>query len=50
MKQTVTVPARVLWDAAQAIKRITPRGQMDADQLHALVVLLEQLVDSRQST
>lgn len=43
MNRSVTVPARVLWDAAQVIKRVTPRGQVDADELHALVVLLERL-------
>lgn len=43
MRPPVTVPAHVIWEAAQTIKRVTPRGQVDADQLHALVVLLERL-------
>lgn len=43
MKRAITVPADVVYEAAQAIKRVVPRGQADADQLHALVVLLEHL-------
>lgn len=43
MKAKVTVPAHILWEAAQTVKRVVPRGQTDADRLHALVVLLERL-------
>jgi hypothetical protein len=43
VKPAVTVPAHVVWEAAQAIKRVVPRGTADADELHALVVLLERL-------
>lgn len=35
------LPAVRCWQAAQTIKRVIPRGQVDADELHALVVLLE---------
>lgn len=45
MKPTVTVPAHVVWEAAQAIKRVVPRGNRDADELHALVVMLERLAE-----
>lgn len=49
MNPTVTVPSRVVWEAAQTIKRVVPRGQQDADQLHALVVLLEQIATTRRA-
>ncbi len=49
MRPAVTVPAHVLWDAAQTIKRVVPRGQVDADELHALVVLLERLAVPERS-
>lgn len=41
MTPTTTIPAMTAWQAAQTIKRVIPRGQADADELHALVVLLE---------
>lgn len=41
MNPPATISALTAWQAAQAIKRIIPRGQADADELHALVVVLE---------
>jgi hypothetical protein len=47
MPDQVTLPAWIVWETAQMLRRVMPRGQQDADHLAALVDYIERVVKER---